>query len=174
MPTTTRATKSVGGRRSAFTLVEVMISTALTVVVMAGVLSAMLMILRTGYSVQQYTEMEQQSRVSLEFFGEDVRMAKTADWVNQNQVKLTVPIDNASGTKQIEYTYDAAAKTLTRLDQGALEQVLMAGERGTVAVFPATADSALALLITKEARLGLILHVAARAAEQIRAIIDNR
>ena len=67
-----------------------------------------------------------------------------------------------------------AEKTLTRLDQGALEQVLMAGERGTVAVFPATADSALALLITKEAKLGLILHAAARAAEQIRAIIDNR
>jgi predicted regulator of Ras-like GTPase activity (Roadblock/LC7/MglB family) len=67
-----------------------------------------------------------------------------------------------------------AEKTLARLEQGALEQVLMAGERGTVAVFPATADSALALLIAKDAKLGLILHAAARAAEQIRAIIDNR
>src|SRR5690349_16195671 len=37
-----------------------------------------------------------------------------------------------------------AEKTLARLDQGGLERVLMAGERGTVAVFPATADSALA------------------------------
>ncbi len=67
-----------------------------------------------------------------------------------------------------------AEKTLTRLDQGPLQQVLMAGEHGTVAVFPATADSALALLIARDARLGLILHTASRAAEQIRAIIDNR
>ena len=67
-----------------------------------------------------------------------------------------------------------AEKTLARLDQGGLERVLMAGERGAVAVFPATADSALALLIAKDARLGLILHVAGRAAEQIRTIIDNR
>ncbi len=67
-----------------------------------------------------------------------------------------------------------AEKTLTRLDQGGLQRVLMAGERGTVAVFPATADSALVLLIAGDAKLGLILHAAGRAAEQIRAIIDNR
>jgi predicted regulator of Ras-like GTPase activity (Roadblock/LC7/MglB family) len=67
-----------------------------------------------------------------------------------------------------------AEKTLARLDQGGLERVMMAGERGTVAVFPATADSALALLIAKDAKLGLTLNAAGRAAEQIRAIIDNR
>jgi predicted regulator of Ras-like GTPase activity (Roadblock/LC7/MglB family) len=66
-----------------------------------------------------------------------------------------------------------AEKTLTRLDQGGLERVVMEGERGTVAVFPATADSALALLIAKDARLGLILHAARQAAEQIQSILDN-
>ena len=66
-----------------------------------------------------------------------------------------------------------AEKTLTRLDQGGLERVLMEGERGTVAVFPATPDSALALLIAKDARLGLILHAARQAADQIRSILDN-
>ena len=67
-----------------------------------------------------------------------------------------------------------AEKTLTRLDQGGLERVVMEGERGTVAVFPATPDSALALLIAKDAKLGLILHAARQAADQIRTILDNR
>jgi|SRR5579859_2923086 len=67
-----------------------------------------------------------------------------------------------------------AEKTLTRLDQGDLERVVMEGQRGTVAVFPATPDSALALLIAKDAKLGLVLQAARQAAGQIRTILDNR
>ena len=67
-----------------------------------------------------------------------------------------------------------AEKTLTRLDQGGLTRVVMDGERGSVAVFPATADSTLALLIAKDAKLGLILQAARQAADQIRTILDNR
>jgi uncharacterized protein len=67
-----------------------------------------------------------------------------------------------------------AERTMTRLDQGGLERVVMEGERGTVGVFPATPDSALALLIAKDAKLGLTLHAARQAADQIRTILDNR
>ncbi len=67
-----------------------------------------------------------------------------------------------------------AEKTMTRLDQGRLERVVMDGERGTVGVFPATPDSTLALLIAKDAKLGLILHAARQAADQISTILDNR
>lgn len=66
-----------------------------------------------------------------------------------------------------------AEKTLARLAQGALERVLMEGEHGTVGVFPVTKDVALAVLITKEAKLGLTLHAARRASEQVRAILDQ-
>jgi len=67
-----------------------------------------------------------------------------------------------------------AVRTLTRLDQGALQRVLLQGERGAVAVFPATADSALAVLISNEARMGLVLQAARQAADHICAILDNR
>jgi uncharacterized protein len=67
-----------------------------------------------------------------------------------------------------------AEKSLARLGQGSLERVIMDGEQGTVAVFPTTADSALALLVAKDARLGLILQAARQAAAEIRAIIDQR
>ena len=67
-----------------------------------------------------------------------------------------------------------AEQTMTRLAQGELERVLMEGQRGTVGVIPATADSALALLIAKDARLGLVMQAARQTAGQIRAILDNR
>jgi predicted regulator of Ras-like GTPase activity (Roadblock/LC7/MglB family) len=66
-----------------------------------------------------------------------------------------------------------AERTLTRLNQGELKRVVMEGARGSVCVLPATADSALALLVDSEARLGLALEAARRAAEQIRGILDN-
>jgi predicted regulator of Ras-like GTPase activity (Roadblock/LC7/MglB family) len=66
-----------------------------------------------------------------------------------------------------------AERTLHRLGQGQLEQVLMEGENGTVGVLRATADAALALLIDKDAKLGLTLSAARRAAEDLRAILDQ-
>ena len=57
--------------------------------------------------------------------------------------------------------------------QGALERVLMEGENGTVGVFPATQDAALAVLITKDAKLGLTMQAARRATDQVRAILGS-
>jgi uncharacterized protein len=79
--------------------------------------------------------------------------------------------DNVSAMAAV--VADLAAKTLTRLEQGDLERVLMEGALGTVAVFPAGKDAALAVLITKEAKLGLTLSAARRATERVRAILDN-
>lgn len=79
--------------------------------------------------------------------------------------------DNVSAMAAV--VAELAGKTLTRLDQGKLERVLMEGERGTVGVFPATEDAALAVLITKEAKLGLAMQAARRAIEQIRSILDK-
>jgi predicted regulator of Ras-like GTPase activity (Roadblock/LC7/MglB family) len=66
-----------------------------------------------------------------------------------------------------------ARQTLTRLDQGEVKRVVMEGARGSVCVLPATADSALAVLVDGEARLGLALEAARRTAGQIRAILDS-
>ena len=66
-----------------------------------------------------------------------------------------------------------AERTMARLAQGELERVLMEGSQGTVAVLPATRDTALALLIDKDARLGVVLHLARLAIERVRAILDD-
>lgn len=66
-----------------------------------------------------------------------------------------------------------AERTLTRLDQGELERVLMEGERGTIAVLPITHDAALAILVQKDAKLGLTLHAARQTADEIHAVLNK-
>lgn len=66
-----------------------------------------------------------------------------------------------------------AERTLKRLEQGAMERVLMEGEYGTIAVFPVTADSGLTVLIEKDAKLGLTLHAAKQACAAVRGILQK-
>jgi predicted regulator of Ras-like GTPase activity (Roadblock/LC7/MglB family) len=67
----------------------------------------------------------------------------------------------------------AAARTLGRLEQGAVQRVLAEGEQGTLAVLPVAADASLALLIERDARLGLVLQAARQAAEVLRQVLDR-
>ena len=67
----------------------------------------------------------------------------------------------------------AAERTVTRLEQGRLERVLIEGERGIVGVFPCTHDSALAVLIAKDAKLGLAARLAQRTAQEIGSILKR-
>jgi len=67
----------------------------------------------------------------------------------------------------------AAERTIERLEQGGLERVLIEGENGIVAVFPVTKDASLALLIAKDAKLGLTLHAARQTAREIHTVLEQ-
>jgi predicted regulator of Ras-like GTPase activity (Roadblock/LC7/MglB family) len=67
----------------------------------------------------------------------------------------------------------AAERTVARLEQGALERVLIEGEKGVVGVFPCTPDSGLAVLIAKDAKLGLAAHAARQTADEIGGILKR-
>lgn len=67
----------------------------------------------------------------------------------------------------------SAERTMSRLALGELDRVLMEGEQGLVAVFPITADSGLAVLLEKEAKVGLTLQAARRAKDEIRVVLEK-
>jgi len=66
-----------------------------------------------------------------------------------------------------------ADRTLKRVAQGALDRVMIEGQLGSIGVYPCTADAALALLIAKEAKLGLALAAARKSADEIRSILSQ-
>ncbi len=64
-----------------------------------------------------------------------------------------------------------AEKAMVRLGQGPVERVLIESERGIVTVWPATQDSALVLLVGKNAKLGLTMHAARQAVYDISQVL---
>ena len=116
--TTTRSTTSSRRRRVlGFTLAELLVSTAIGGIILAGVMTTVMMITRSGYLLNNYIEMEKQARLALETFAVDARITESVTWTRKTGstdlagITLTPP-----DGKSITYTYSSAAGTLTRTD----------------------------------------------------------
>lgn len=94
-----------------FTLTEVIVASTLMISIMGGVLSTGLFIMKSGYNVSYYSEMEAQARQGLEIFGRDVRMAKDITWVSSTKISLTIP--NTVGANFV-YVYEYANNKFTK------------------------------------------------------------
>ena len=66
-----------------FTLSEVLIAATLSVIVLAGVLSAFLFIGRTGFRTSSYSDLEAEVRHGLDLFADDVRTASVRNLAAQ-------------------------------------------------------------------------------------------
>lgn len=99
-------------RTAGFTLTEVMISATLSTFILAGVLSAFLMIGRSGFLASSYSELQDQTRRALEIFGEDVRKAADIRWNSAQSVTLSV-ITAGSAVTLATYAYDADSASPT-------------------------------------------------------------
>jgi hypothetical protein len=95
-------------RSAAFTLVEVLVASTLSAVVMAGVLAAFVFFGRTGLSVGHYQKMETELRHSLEIFSADVRMANDIHWETPWRITLDVAGSDGALTP-IAYAFEPAA-----------------------------------------------------------------
>jgi predicted regulator of Ras-like GTPase activity (Roadblock/LC7/MglB family) len=66
-----------------------------------------------------------------------------------------------------------AERTLSRLEQGEIERMLVEGRYGVMMVIPVSQDAAIAVLLEKGAKLGVALHTAQSAAQRIRHILEG-
>ena len=110
--TTSRAAHN--GRRRGFTLVELMVATALSGLVLAGVLATTLQIVRGGVRLGNYAEMNTQIARALEQFGADARLATDLVWNNASDVTLSVP-DAAGAVSAVTYAWRADTAAFFRV-----------------------------------------------------------
>lgn len=66
--------------------------------------------------------------------------------------------------------FGLADRTLARLAQGELERLLMEGEQGVLVVYPA-GRAALAVLVDKATKLGMVMFQTNRAANEVANIL---
>lgn len=100
--------------RRGFTLVEVMVGSTIGSFVLVGVLSAYLMLGRSGTRAYHCNGMSNDARRALDEFAHDVRMASAVTWNASDSVTLTVPDRYAANANQVTYWYSNASGTFFR------------------------------------------------------------
>jgi hypothetical protein len=88
-------------------------ASALTSIILAGVLSVFVFLGRTGFRASSYAESDAEVRRGLETFAEDARLASDIRWNGAQSLTLTVP--TTGGTAQYTYAYDTASQCLYRV-----------------------------------------------------------
>jgi len=106
-------------RSVAFTLVEVMIAAGLGSIILAGVLSSFLMLVKSGVRVSNYSTMESETRRAFERLGIDARMSNDFSSNISGGVitsfTLTIPTeDSVNPHRQVTYGYETDPTNSTK------------------------------------------------------------
>lgn len=100
-------TPSGSGRRAAFTLAELIVSAGLSSLLLAGVLSTFLLLIRIGHNSSAYAEMNGRLRIAVERFHHDARLASGLRWDSSRSVTLFIP---DAPEREVAYRYEAPTR----------------------------------------------------------------
>ena len=113
---TTSSTRIDARRRAAgFSLTELIIGSSVSMIVMAGILSAFLLLGRSGMNAANYSMAEAEIRRAIEEFSQDARMASNLTWNSASSITLTLVPPNAYSalpspqTNQVTYAHRNSA-----------------------------------------------------------------
>ncbi|MEN8791254.1 MAG: PilW family protein [Lentimonas sp.] len=98
--------------RSAFTLVEVMVTVTILSIVMASILSTTIFFSKNVASMGNYSSMSRDSRNALEILARDLHGAETVTVATASTLIVVLPVDLGGST--VAYVYDSLANTVTR------------------------------------------------------------
>ena len=140
-----------GGLRRGFTLVEFMMAVLLSGIVMTGVLTTNLQLMRSGVRVTQYAEMSSQVRRGVEQFEGDVKSAITITWNDASDITLTLPAQNGT-TSRVTYAWTSATQSFFSVP-GASSAVTV-GRIYLVRGIPLLADGSAGLVFARYDRDG--------------------
>lgn len=96
-------------RSRGFTLIELMVAAVLAGLVLTGVITTNLQLLRSGVRVTQYAEMSTQTRRAIEQLEGDLKSASAIVWNNASDITLTIPT-TAGSTRQVTYAWTGATQ----------------------------------------------------------------
>src|SRR5882762_6344090 len=115
-----RARSPLGGRRAAFTLVEVLVATGVAGVVMLVILFFAYFSNRSFASLTNYMDLDQRTQSALDKMSQQIRQVNSLTAFSSTNLTFQ---DYDGGT--LQYAYDAQNQTLTRTKSGATETLLI-------------------------------------------------
>lgn len=110
MPISTSRRRGLRDSAAGFTLIELMVAALLGGIVLTGVLTTNLQLLRSGVRITHYAEMSAQVHRGLGQLEEDLKCASGITWNNASNITLTLPLVDGS-TRQVTYAWTAATQS---------------------------------------------------------------
>lgn len=111
------ALKTGHGRRG-FTLVEIMVVVVLSGLILGGVMTSYIAVLKGSLRLWNYEKMEREANRGLEYFARDVRMANAIHWTDSTSITLTVPQVSGGTNRTVVYGWNSSAKTFNKTEGG--------------------------------------------------------
>lgn len=106
------------GSKRAFTLVEVMVVVVISGLIMGGVFSSYIAVLKSSMRLWHYEKMEREANKGLETFARDIRMTKAIVWGSSTSITLTVPQASGGADRTVAYSWNNGTKTFNRTEAG--------------------------------------------------------
>jgi len=84
------------------------------------------------------------------------------------------PIDSPQVAAMAASIIALSERVLGRLARGEIDRILLDGTEGGIIVVPAGREAALATMVGKEAKLGLVMHEARHAANRVQEVLAGK
>lgn len=147
------ARSPAAGAERGFTLVEFIMAVMLSGIIMTGILTTNLQLMRSGVRVTQYAEMSSQVRRGVEQLEGDLKSAIAITWNGVSDITLTLP-SQAGTTSQVTYAWTSATQSFFRVP-GASSAVTV-GRIYLVRGIPPLPDSSAGLIFARYDRDGAV------------------
>ena len=97
-----------------FSLIEVIIVMSLSSIIMTSLSSSLLTIMKSNYSLSNYSDMNSNANRVRYSFAEDVGNASSITYLDTENFIINIPEKFGGKTYEVEYKYDSLEKTLIR------------------------------------------------------------
>lgn len=94
-----------------------------------------------------------------------------AAYAGDGRTRIENPVDSPQIAAMAASIIALGERVLDRLTRGEIDRILLDGTMGGIVVVPAGREAALAAMVGKEAKLGLVMHEVRRAANEIEEIL---
>lgn len=179
--TTVHSSRGQRGRRSGFTLVEVMIALSLGVIVLGIATGSLVFLARSSVAAGNYQNMGISGRKALEYFASDARMTDDVVGIavfsgTKRAYSTVLSVYNASKTtEEISYVYNQSAGTFMRYDASGTGTVLLNGvQRLFLTFYDINGNETVDPLAAKEVQLSAKMERKALALDNTDEIISAR
>jgi len=142
-----------------FTLVEMMVTLTLSLMVMSGLSESYLFMIKSSISLGNYADMNTQTRIGLEKFARDIRMATNVFTINSNNIDFDVP-KVGGGFTAITYSYNSTNKTVSRIvgGGGGTQVILRDVQNFSIKYYDHLGNTTTSLTFVKRVQLDLTMR----------------